>query len=197
MSLLFRPDRPLARWLAERAEGPTESAVEHAGCLGLPPHRTTASSWARTDESGRSDACAHPRDRAAVVRDAVRATIADDPLELSSIFCDDVTGSAPTITVFSREELERVCERGDDALDLVELSIDPVDVIGNRAIAEWRITAVFQRPFLLGDDRLVEPTGRLVRLSAVTVASFDGERIRSFRHYLDDAALFEQVLSLG
>jgi predicted ester cyclase len=108
-----------------------------------------------------------------------------------------VVGRTPTTTVASRAELESVCRAGDDALEVVDLRIEATDLVAGKAIVEWQVTAVFRRPFLLGDDRLVEPTGRVVQLAGVTIAEFEGDRIRAFRHYLDDAALFEQMLSLS
>jgi SnoaL-like domain len=171
MGLLFRPDRPLARCLANAA----------------PAAPTTLRLLSPT-------ACC--RERAQVVHDAIRATMADEPVDLAAIFCDDVVVSAPTVAVTSRRELEAVCQAGDDALFNVALSVDSLDVIGDKVIAEWRMTATFGRAFLLGDDRLIEPTGRVVRLAGATIAEFDGDRVRSLRHYLDDASLLEQLLSL-
>ena len=172
MGLLFRPDRPLARCLAEVA----------------PTAPTTVRLLPAT-------ACC-PK-RAQVVHDAIRATMADDPIDLAAIFCDDVVVSAPTVAVSSRRELEVVCRAGDDALHDVALTVYSFDMVGDKVIAEWRMTATFGRAFLLGDDRLVEPTGRLVRLAGVTIAEFDGDLVRSLRHYLDDASLLEQLLSLA
>jgi hypothetical protein len=201
VSLLFRPDRPLARSLAN---GGIELVVRRVIRAPLDPHaalpRLLAVPLARSgtgDRSAPSDEVAPECGRAGIVRDALRATLADEPLELSTIFCDDVVGRTPTTTVRSRAELEIVCQAGDDALQLVEVRIEGIDLVADKAIAEWQVTAVFRRPFLLGDDRLVEPTGRVVELAGVTIAEFDGDRIRAFRHYLDDAALFEQMLSLS
>jgi hypothetical protein len=130
------------------------------------------------------------------VRNAVLATLTDEPFELATIFCDDVVGRTPTRTIHSRRELEAVCRAGDDALQPLDVRIDDIDLIANKAVAEWQVTAMFCRPFLLGDDRLVEPTGCAVELPGVTTAAFAGDLIRAFRHYLDDATLFEQLLSL-
>jgi hypothetical protein len=201
LSLLFRPDRPLARALAD---GGIELVVRRVFRAPLDPStalpRLRAVPLARAatgDRPAPSDEVVSVCGRATVVRDAVRATITDEPLELSTIFCDDVVARTPTTTVRSRAELEIYCQAGDDALEIVEVRIEGIDLVGDKAIAEWRVTAVFRRPFLLGDDRLVEPTGRVVELAGVTIAEFEGDRIRAFRHYFDDAALFEQMLSLS
>jgi hypothetical protein len=178
VSLLFSPDRPLARSLANgRIDlGPCVRAVP-------PPRIATAD---------RPASCP----RAVAVRNAVLATLTDEPFELATIFCDDVVGCTPTRTIRSRRELEAACRAGDDALQPLDVRIDGIDLIGDKAIAEWQVTARFCRPFLLGDDRLVEPTGCAVELPGVTTAAFAGDLIRAFRHYLDDATLFEQLLSL-
>jgi len=49
-------------------------------------------------------------------------------------------------------------------------------------------------PYVLGDDAVIEPTGRRVKLAGVTVAEFRGEKIRSFRTYFDDLSLIEQLV---
>jgi hypothetical protein len=173
VGLLFKPDRPLARSLAN---------------MPAPPPMLSPVVPVPVPSS---------QDRVHVLRRAILATIADEPTDLAAIFCDDVIGSAPAVAVSSRRELELACEAGDDALHDIRLTIDEMDVIGDKVIAEWRITAIFGRPFLLGDDRLIEPTKQFVRLAGITVAEFHGNRVRSFRHYLDEASLFEQMLSLG
>jgi SnoaL-like domain len=174
VGLLFKPNRPLARSLAHPA--PAGPAPRHV----TPPVPSCG------------------EDRCRIVRHAILATIADEPLDLGSIFCEDVVGSAPTVAVTSRRDLERACRAGEDALHHVTLDIHSLDVIGDhKAVAEWRMSGIFGGPFLLGEDRLVEPTGQVVRLAGVTIAEFHGSLIRSFRHYLDDASLLEQMLSLS
>jgi hypothetical protein len=171
VGLLFRPNRPLARSLADAASAAISGRTTRPVPGGV--------------------------DRCRIVRDAILATIADEPIDLCSIFCEDVAGSAPTVAVSSRHELERACRAGEDALHHVTLHIDSLDMIGDhKVIAEWRVTGIFGGPFLLGDDRLVEPTGQVVHLAGVTIAEFHGSLIRCFRHYLDDACLLEQMLSL-
>ena len=49
-------------------------------------------------------------------------------------------------------------------------------------------------PLMIDDDVVIDPTGLRVTLVGVTVAEFDGDRIRSFRQYWDEAALREQML---
>ena len=47
-------------------------------------------------------------------------------------------------------------------------------------------------PFAIDDD-VIDATGLRVTLIGVTVAEFEGDRIRSFRQYFDEAALLEQM----
>jgi hypothetical protein len=48
-------------------------------------------------------------------------------------------------------------------------------------------------PLVLGDDAVLEATGRRVQLAGVTVADFRAGKIRSFRTYFDDVSLIEQI----
>ena len=66
--------------------------------------------------------------------------------------------------------------------------------MGNKVFAEWVVEADHTGPYVLGDDAVIEPTGRRVKLAGVTVAEFRGEKIRSFRTYFDDVSLIEQLV---
>jgi len=66
--------------------------------------------------------------------------------------------------------------------------------VGNKVFAEWVVEADHSGPYVLGDDAVIEPTGRRVKLAGVTVAEFRGEKIRSFRTYFDDLSLIEQLV---
>lgn len=68
--------------------------------------------------------------------------------------------------------------------------------MGNKAFAEWRIEADHTGPMVLGEDAVLEPTGRHVHMAGVTVADFRGEKIRSFRTYFDDVSLIEQLVEV-
>ena len=48
---------------------------------------------------------------------------------------------------------------------------------------------------MLGDDLVVEATGRRVQLAGATVADFRDGKIRSFRTYFDDVSLIEQIVA--
>ena len=66
--------------------------------------------------------------------------------------------------------------------------------MGNKAFAEWVIEADHTGPLVLGEDAVVEATGRHVQLAGVTVADFRDGKIRSFRTYFDDISLIEQLV---
>ena len=68
--------------------------------------------------------------------------------------------------------------------------------MGNKAFAEWLIEADHTGPLVLGEDAVVDATGRHVLLAGVTVADFRGQKIRSFRTYFDDVSLIEQIVAV-
>ena len=67
--------------------------------------------------------------------------------------------------------------------------------MGNKAFAEWLIEGDHTGPLVLGDEAVVEATGRHVRLPAVTVADFREGKIRSYRTYFDDLSMIEQIVA--
>lgn len=54
--------------------------------------------------------------------------------------------------------------------------------------------AVFSGPFVLDEDRAIEPTGQTILIGAALVADFDGDKIAALRNYFDDSTLMEQML---
>ena len=66
--------------------------------------------------------------------------------------------------------------------------------MGNKAFAEWVIEGDHTGPLVLGEDAVVDATGRHVQMAGVTVADFRDGKIRSFRTYFDDLSLIEQIL---
>jgi ketosteroid isomerase-like protein len=114
---------------------------------------------------------------------------------LPELFTEDVSGWSPNMLVTSRSELaEEVAER-DASLANVSLTIDALDVIGNKGYAEYRVNAVFSGPFEIDDDTVIEPNGRELLLGAAFVAEFSGDTISAFRNYFDNAALLEQMIA--
>jgi ketosteroid isomerase-like protein len=117
-----------------------------------------------------------------------------DTREVAELFTEDVNGWGPTLVVRSRAELIEQLEAAEDALTNLQLTIDALYVVGDAAIAEWRVSASFTGPVLIDDDLLVEPTGQDLTFAGATVAQLRDGRIERFRLYFDDAAFLEQLL---
>ena len=136
------------------------------------------------------------QDHASVLRRALTSALTGDVDTLDELVTDDVAAWSPNMVTRSRRELAGALWSRDEVLTEIEVTIDALDVVGNKAIAEWRAAARFSVPFLLQEDLLIEPTGARVQLAGVTVAEFRGNKIRSLRSYFDDSALLEQMLAL-
>jgi ketosteroid isomerase-like protein len=128
-----------------------------------------------------------------VLKQALEAAVAGDKRNLDEIFTEDVVGWAPNITVGSRAELAAEFEEQQDSLSNIVLSLDALYVVGDTAIAEWRVGADHTGPYAIGET-VIAPTGRSIVLAGATFAEFRGNQIRAFRSYFDDAALLEQLL---
>ena len=133
-------------------------------------------------------------DHATVLRRLIDAAITGDAQAASELVTDDVTGWSPNLFVASRAQLEAALGERQDAFTNVEATVH-ASQIGDKAVAEWRVSADHTGPLTVDDDFVVEPTGRRVYLAGATFAEFDGERVSAFRHYFDDLAFIEQVLS--
>jgi hypothetical protein len=131
-----------------------------------------------------------------VLMKALEAEIGGATVDPGTLFTDDVVGWSPIATVSGLSELTVLSAVHDDAFSNVVIMFRGLDEVGNRAIAEWLIEADHTGPLLLGDDAVVEATGRHVRLAGVTVADFRAGKIRSFRTYFDDVSLIEQLVGV-
>ena len=49
-------------------------------------------------------------------------------------------------------------------------------------------------PLVLGEDVVLDATGRHVQLAGVSVADFREGKIRSYRTYFDDLSMIEQIV---
>ena len=113
-----------------------------------------------------------------------------------SLFTDDVVGWSPIATVSGLADLADLATVRETAFSNVVILFRGLDEVGNKALAEWLIEADHTGPMVLGEDAVLEATGRHVRLAGVTVADFRGEKIRSFRTYFDDLSLIEQIVDV-
>jgi ketosteroid isomerase-like protein len=134
------------------------------------------------------------RSRKDVLLKALEAEVAGEAVDLSTLFTDDVVGWSPYANVSGLMALEELAGLRELAFSNVVIMFRGLDEVGNRAFAEWVIEADHSGPLVLGDDAVVEATGRRVELAGVTVADFREGKIRSFRTYFDDVSLLEQVL---
>jgi SnoaL-like polyketide cyclase len=73
----------------------------------------------------------------------------------------------------------------------IDIVLDPVEAVGDKLIAEWRVAATHTGVLTLDDDLAVEPTGRRLELRGVVIAEFEGDRIRSLRQYWNEVELID------
>jgi ketosteroid isomerase-like protein len=135
--------------------------------------------WAKEDVMGSS------ADRAVVLVQAIEATVAGDSRVVRDLYADDVQGWSPVMAV----ELEDRQEAFTD----IDLDVTPLDVGDNQACVEWIATATHSGPLVVDEEVVIEPTGGRFTLRGVTVADFEGDRIRAFRQYWDEVSLLEQL----
>jgi ketosteroid isomerase-like protein len=130
----------------------------------------------------------------AVLVQALEAAVTGDDRALDQTFTEDVVGWSPNLAVTSRAELAEEFGDRHDALSNIVIAFDAIYIIGDNAIAEWRISADHTGPIVVEDDLQLEATGRTIVLAGATFAEFRGDQICAFRNYFDDAALLEQLL---
>jgi ketosteroid isomerase-like protein len=132
-------------------------------------------------------------DRAASLVQAIEATVTGDSRVVRELYADDVQGWSPVMTVSSAAELAVELEDRQEAFSDIELDVTPLDVGDDQACVEWIATATHSGPLVIDEDVVIEPTGGRFTLRGVTVADFDGDRIRAFRQYWDEVSLLEQL----
>jgi ketosteroid isomerase-like protein len=131
-----------------------------------------------------------------VLARALEAEVGGEPADLGTLFTEDVVGWSPYATVSGLEALAELSALRDAAFSNVVILFRGLDEVGNKAIAEWVVEADHTGPLVLGDDAVLEATGRRVQLAGVTVADFRDEKIRSYRTYFDDISLVEQIVAV-
>lgn len=132
-------------------------------------------------------------ERAAALMRSVEAGVVGDSSVIAGLFTKDVKGWAPAASVSSSAELAGEFEDREEAFSDIDLELLPLDVAGDRACVEWVATATHSGPLVVDEDLVIDPTGLRCRLRGVTIAEFDGDRIRSFRQYWDEVSLIEQL----
>ena len=128
-----------------------------------------------------------------VLLKALEAEVGGGSDDLSTLFTDDVVGWSPYATVSGLTALAELSALRDVTFSNVVLSFRGLDEVGNKAFAEWVIDADHTGPLELGDDAVLEASGKHVQLAGATVADFRDGKIRSYRTYFDDISLIEQI----
>ena len=132
--------------------------------------------------------------QASAMRRMLQAAVTGDGEAMADLVTADVTAWSPNVFVTSRDELLAALQRRDDTFSEIEVRVQALDQIGDKAIAEWHVAVDHTGPLTIDDDLVIEPTGRRLHVSGATIAEFDGDRICAFRSYFDDLALLEQAL---
>ena len=127
---------------------------------------------------------------------AIEAEVGGASVDPGTLFTDDVVGWSPIATVSGLADLVDLAADRETTFSNVVIMFRGLDEVGNKAVAEWLIEADHTGPMVLGEDAVLEATGRRVRMAGVTVADFRGEKIRSFRTYFDDVSLIEQMVDV-
>ena len=131
-----------------------------------------------------------------VLLKALEAEVGGAPVDPGTLFTDDVVGWSPYATVSGLTALAELAALREMAFSNVVIMFRGLDEVGNKAFAEWLIEADHTGPLVLGEDAVLEATGRRVQLAGVTVADFREGKIRSFRTYFDDVSLIEQIAGI-
>ena len=128
-----------------------------------------------------------------VLLKALEAEVGGASVDLGTLFTSDVVGWSPYATVLGLAGLADVAALREEAFSNVVITFRGLDEVGNKAFAEWLVEADHTGPLVLGEDAVLDATGRHVKLPGVTVADFRDGKIRSYRTYFDDASLIEQI----
>jgi len=133
------------------------------------------------------------RSRKEVLAEALMAEVGAAPVDVATLFTDDVTGWSPWVTVSGLAAVADLAALREVAFSNVVIMFRGLDEVGNKAYAEWLVEADHTGPLVLSEDTVLDATGRHLVLPGVTVADFRDGKIRSFRTYFDDIALIEQI----
>ena len=129
-----------------------------------------------------------------VLSKAIEAEAGAASVYPGTLFTDDVVGWSPIATGSGLTALAELSARRETAFSNVVIMFRGLDEVGNKAFAEWLIEADHTGALVLGEEAVLEATGRHVQLAGVTVADFRDGKIRSFRTYFDVVSLIEQIV---
>jgi hypothetical protein len=184
--MLFRPRPSVVTLAAEAQRSSVGADAGAAGGLRTRPHSDVV--------SGTSARSAASNDaRAEVLVRAIEASVSGSSVEIRDLYAPDVRGWSPNGTVSSAAELAVEFEDREDAFSDVEVVVVALDVGGDQACAEWVASVVHTGPLTQDGVVVVPPTGTRLTLRGVTVAEFDGDRIRAFRQYWNELEWLDQL----
>jgi SnoaL-like polyketide cyclase len=130
------------------------------------------------------------RAREAQLRRAIVASVSGDVSEIEELYTPTAVGSGPATAARSREELAIEIEERRDAMSQEHVTFGAVESRCGFVRLEWEASALHTGPLVLeGNGATLEPTGLRLRVRAVTVARFHGQRIASWRSHWEDVAL--------
>ena len=133
----------------------------------------------------------------AILRRAIETCIRPDDdaiAKLGELFHEDVTVWSPNLFAVGLADLAENLASREKAFSDVDIQIDALDVFANKGFAEFRVTATFSGPFVIG-KQVIEPNGHKLLLGAAAIADFEEGKIKALRAYFDDATLLEQMLA--
>jgi len=136
--------------------------------------------------------------RGAILRRAIETCIHPDDdaiVKLGELFDDDVTVWSPNLFAVGLADLAENLAFRENTFSDVDIQIDALDVFANKGFAEFRVTATFTGPFVIGKETVIEPNGHELLLGAAAIADFEAGKIKALRAYFDDATLLEQMLA--
>ena len=136
--------------------------------------------------------------RGAILRRAIEICIQPDDdaiAKLGELFDDDVTVWSPNLFAAGLADLAENLAFRENTFSDVDIQIDALDVFANKGFAEFRVTATFTGPFVIGKETVIEPNGHELLLGAAAIADFEAGKIKALRAYFDDATLLEQMLA--
>ena len=138
MGLFFRPRRPLLRL----ATGAATAGVDYrAG-------------------QRRAEQEAYNQQAAAAYEATPGPAATGDQALIERVYTEDVAGWSPVLDVTSRDDLAADLRGREAAFSDIDLTLDPIDAVGDKLIAEWRVAATHSGPLVLDDLELLPTTNR-------------------------------------
>ena len=99
-------------------------------------------------------------DQASAMRRLLDATVTGDRAAVADLVTADVTAWSPNLFVTSRDELLRALEHHEDAFSGIEVRVQALDQVGDKAFAEWHVAVDHTGPLAVDDNLVIQPTGR-------------------------------------